>query len=147
MGEWLTSTLCHLHGFPPLHHYHCTHTLFPLLRHYNRVQLIKIQTNHSPVGPHINIDVVHPPFSPRFLRVRSMWSLSWIRTWRSVGWSRINECLSSCSVDGRLGYVFTRHPSMKSMNFLDLWCGWIMVDLDLANSTKTEMDHCFCLTP
>lgn len=26
----ITSTLCHLHGFHPLHHYHCTRTLFPL---------------------------------------------------------------------------------------------------------------------
>lgn len=49
-----------------------------------------------------------------------MWSLSWIRTWRSVGWSLMKECLRSCSVDGRLVYVFTRQPSIKSMNFLDL---------------------------
>lgn len=63
------------------------------------------------------------PFSPLFLRVRSIWSLSWIRTWRSVGWSLMKECLSSCSVDGRLGYVFTRQLSIKSINFLDL-AGW-----------------------
>lgn len=49
-----------------------------------------------------------------------MWSLSWIRTCRSVGWSLMKECLSNCSVDGRLGYVFTRQPSIKSINFLDL---------------------------
>lgn len=74
------------------------------------------KNSHFPVSYHVTFS----PFSPRFLRVRSMWSLSWIRTCRSVGWSLMNECLSSCSVDGRLGYVFTRQPSMKSMNFLDL---------------------------
>lgn len=85
------------------------------------------QTSHTNLGLHSPINVVHSPFSPRFLRVRSMWSLSWIRTWRSVGWSLINECLSSCSVDGLLGYVFTRHPSMKSINFLDLFERWRIV--------------------
>lgn len=44
----------------------------------------------------------HAPFSPRFLRVRSMWSLSWIRTCRSVGWSRMKGNLRSCSVGGLL---------------------------------------------
>lgn len=68
----------------------------------------------------VSFHLICLPFSPLFLRVRSIWSLSWIRTWRSVGWSRMKECLSSCSVDGRLGYVFTRQPSIKSMNFLDL---------------------------
>lgn len=60
------------------------------------------------------------PFSPRFFRERSMWSLSWMRTWRSVGWSRMKGNLSSCSVGGRLRYVLIRHVSMKSVNFLDL---------------------------
>lgn len=49
-----------------------------------------------------------------------MWSLSWMRTCRSVGWSRMKGNLSSCSVGGRLRYVLMRHVSMKSMNFLDL---------------------------
>lgn len=44
----------------------------------------------------------HTPFSPLFLRVRSMWSLSWMRTCRSVGWSRMKGNLRSCSVGGRL---------------------------------------------
>jgi len=36
----------------------------------------------------------------RLRRCRSMCSLSWMRTWRSVGWSLMNGCFSSCSVLG-----------------------------------------------
>lgn len=46
--------------------------------------------------------LIHLPFSPRFFRDRSMWSLSWMRTCRSVGWSRMKGNFSSCSVGGRL---------------------------------------------
>lgn len=37
----------------------------------------------------------------RFLRCLSMWSLSWIRTCLSVGWSFINGCFRRVSVFGR----------------------------------------------
>ena len=89
-------------------------TKYPSVDHYQR---------KTPcfLGPTLlDLHIICLPFSPLFLRVRSMWSLSWIRTWRSVGWSLMKECLSSCSVDGRVVYVFTRQPSIKSMNFLDL---------------------------
>lgn len=130
----VTLTLCHRRDSHPLHHCHCTHTQFPLWgRREGKSQNITVKISaHQSTPPlklnpsclgYILLDFFHIPsipFSPRFLRVRSMWSLSWIRTCRSVGWSLINECFSSCSVDGRLGYVFTRQPSIKSMNFLDL---------------------------
>lgn len=110
----ITWTLCRLHGFHLPHHCHCTHTLSPL---EEKIQVKKkILSKTFFMFSHF----IFSPFSPLFLRVRSIWSLSWIRTWRSVGWSLMKECLSNCSVDGRLGYVFTRQPSMKSMNFLDL---------------------------
>jgi len=38
----------------------------------------------------------------RLRRCRSMCSLSWMRTCRSVGWSLMNGCLRSCSVLGRI---------------------------------------------
>lgn len=41
------------------------------------------------------------PFSPLFFLVRSMWSLSWILTCLSFGWSLIKGCFKSCSVEGR----------------------------------------------
>lgn len=41
------------------------------------------------------------PFSPLFFLVRSIWSLSWILTCLSFGWSLINGCFKSCSVEGR----------------------------------------------
>lgn len=41
------------------------------------------------------------PFSPLFFLVRSIWSLSWILTCLSFGWSLIKGCFRSCSVEGR----------------------------------------------
>ena len=41
------------------------------------------------------------PFSPLFFLVRSIWSLSWILTCLSFGWSLMKGCFRSCSVEGR----------------------------------------------
>lgn len=55
----------------------------------------------------------HQPFSPRFFFVLSMWSLSWMRTCRSLGWSLMKGCFISCSVVGLWLWFFTRQLSMK----------------------------------
>lgn len=60
------------------------------------------------------------PFSPRFFFVLSIWSLSWMRTCRSLGWSRINGCFISCSVAGRWLWFFTKQLSINDWNFFDL---------------------------
>lgn len=49
-----------------------------------------------------------------------MWSLSWMRTCRSLGWSLMKGCFISCSVVGLWLWFFTRQLSMKDWNFLDL---------------------------
>lgn len=49
-----------------------------------------------------------------------MWSLSWMRTCLSLGWSRMKGCFISCSVVGLWLWFFTRQLSMKDWNFLDL---------------------------
>lgn len=62
----------------------------------------------------------YSPFSPRFFFVLSIWSLSWMRTCRSLGWSRINGCFISCSVAGRWLWFFTKQLSINDWNFFDL---------------------------
>lgn len=68
----------------------------------------------------VGIQIGFSPFSPRFFFVLSMWSLSWIRTCRSLGWSRINGCFISCSVAGLWLWFFTKQLSINDWNFFDL---------------------------
>lgn len=82
---------------PPLPHCRCTRTRSHLRLEHKHTITHELERTRGPYG-HRRRPV---PFSPRFLRQRSRWSLSWIRTCLSLGWSLMKGCFRSWSVGGR----------------------------------------------